>query len=153
MIWPNQPLHCEAYKRFGSAGDPLRWYISQPAKCGPLTSHFSRLPSDVRTNAPLRVPTNTRTRLIFHSFSSVVRPLQERTFNSDTAKAPSFASRFDWYPNLYTAHSGPRIEFLGVTLEKVRRLSICAGDLKAGSREPLVNGIQRFPEFGNMLAM
>src|SRR6266852_3317728 len=86
MICPNQPLHCEANSRFGSAGDPLTWYISQPANCGPLTSHFSRLPSDVRTNAPLRVPTNTRTRLIFHSFSSVVRPLQERTFNSDTAK-------------------------------------------------------------------
>src|SRR6266852_6967561 len=86
MIWPNQPLHCEAYKRFGSAGDPLRWYISQPAKCGPLTSHFSRLPSDVRTKAPLRVPANTRTRLIYHSFSSVVRPLQERTFYSGTAK-------------------------------------------------------------------
>src|SRR5579863_1307195 len=39
------------------------WYISQPAKCGPLMSHFSRFPSDARTNAPLRVPTNTRTLL------------------------------------------------------------------------------------------
>src|SRR5271166_1405732 len=64
MICPNQPLDCDAYSRFGSAGDPLMWYISQPAKCGPLTSHFSRLPSDVRTNAPLRVPTSTRTLLI-----------------------------------------------------------------------------------------
>src|SRR6266480_7588918 len=54
--------------RLGSAGDPLMWYISQPAKCGPLTSHFSRLPSDVRMNAPLRVPTNTRTLLIFSPF-------------------------------------------------------------------------------------
>src|SRR6267378_1637468 len=25
------------------------WYISQPAKCGPLTSHFSRLPTRTRT--------------------------------------------------------------------------------------------------------
>src|SRR5919198_1328483 len=25
MIWPNQPLVCDAYKRFGSAGEPLRW--------------------------------------------------------------------------------------------------------------------------------
>src|SRR6202030_1015483 len=33
-------------------------------KCGPLTSHFSRLPSDVRMNAPLRVPTRTRTPLM-----------------------------------------------------------------------------------------
>ena len=43
----------------GSAGDPLRWYISQPAKCGPLIFQRSRLPSDVRMNAPFRVPTNT----------------------------------------------------------------------------------------------
>src|SRR5580692_7290761 len=49
--------------RFGSAAEPLRWYISQPAKWGPLTSHFSRLPSDVRMNAPLRVPTRIRTLL------------------------------------------------------------------------------------------
>src|ERR1700724_2198872 len=61
---PNQPLDCDAYSRFGSTGDPLRWYISQPAKWGPLMSHFSRLPSDVRTNAPLRVPTSTRTLLM-----------------------------------------------------------------------------------------
>src|SRR5713226_607343 len=70
MICPNQPLHCDAYSRFGSAGDPLMWYISQPAKCGPLTSQRSRLPSDVRMNAPLRVPTNTRIPLIAHSYSS-----------------------------------------------------------------------------------
>src|SRR5216684_1679015 len=70
MICPNQPLHCDAYRRFGSAGDPLMWYISQPAKCGPLTSQRSRLPSDVRMNAPLRVPTNTRIPLIAHSYSS-----------------------------------------------------------------------------------
>src|SRR4029077_20886637 len=73
MICPNQPLHCDAYSRFGSAGDPLRWYISQPAKCGPLTSQRSRLPSDVRMNAPLRVPTNTRTPLISHSSSLVIK--------------------------------------------------------------------------------
>src|SRR6266404_3016708 len=70
MICPNQPLHGDAYRRFGSAGEPLRWYNSQPAKWGPLMSHFSRLPSDVRTNAPLRVPTNNRTALIVCSFSS-----------------------------------------------------------------------------------
>src|ERR1700740_3245495 len=64
MICPNHPLVCEAYIRFGSTGDPFRWYISQPAKCGPLTSHFSRLPSDVRINAPFLVPTSTRTPLI-----------------------------------------------------------------------------------------
>src|SRR5205085_2068318 len=61
---PNQPLDCEAYSRFGSTGEPLIWYISQPAKWGPLMSHCLRLASDVRINAPLRVPTNTRTPLI-----------------------------------------------------------------------------------------
>src|SRR6266403_4052740 len=55
--------------RFGSIGELFRWYISQPAKCGPLTSHFSRLPSEVRTNAPLRVPTSNRTVLISRSLS------------------------------------------------------------------------------------
>src|SRR6185369_7903673 len=64
MTCPNQPLHCDAYTRFGSTGDPLTWKISQPAKWGPLTSHFSRLPSEVRMKAPLRVPTSTRTLLI-----------------------------------------------------------------------------------------
>src|SRR5687768_4120802 len=64
MICPNQLLVCDAYSRFGSAGDPLRWYISHPPKCGPLTSHCLRVPSDVRTNAPLRVPTSNRTVLI-----------------------------------------------------------------------------------------
>src|SRR6266481_1250096 len=68
-ICPNQPLVCDAKIRFGSTGDPFRWYISQPAKCGPLTSHFSRLPSEVRTNAPLRVPTSNRTVLISRSLS------------------------------------------------------------------------------------
>src|SRR5271165_4635486 len=52
--------------RLGSTGDPFRWYISHPAKWGPLTSHFSRLPSDVSMNAPLRVPTRTRTPLMIH---------------------------------------------------------------------------------------
>src|SRR6266436_8142054 len=60
--------------RLGSTGEPLMWYISQPAKCGPLTSHFSRLPSDVRMNAPLRVPTRTRTPLIPRSFSFFIQP-------------------------------------------------------------------------------
>src|SRR5205814_6067683 len=45
--------------------------ISQPPKWGPLTSHFSRLPSELRINPPLRVPTSTRTLLIFRSFVSL----------------------------------------------------------------------------------
>ena len=40
------------------------WYTSQPAKWGPSTSHSCLLPSEVSTKAPLRVPTNNRTRLI-----------------------------------------------------------------------------------------
>src|SRR3972149_31416 len=68
MICPNQPLDCEAYSRFGSTGEPFRWYISQPAKWGPLMFHPSRFASDVRTNAPLRVPTSTRTPLMPYSF-------------------------------------------------------------------------------------
>src|SRR5437868_3771978 len=54
--------------RFGSTGDPFTWYISHPAKCGPLTSHLSRLPSAVRINAPFLVPTRTLTLLIAFSF-------------------------------------------------------------------------------------
>src|SRR5262249_8239258 len=68
---PNQPLHCDAYKRLGSTGEPFRWYISQPPKCGPSMSHRWRLPSDVKMNAPLRVPTRTRTPLIPSSLSSL----------------------------------------------------------------------------------
>src|SRR6266571_2314418 len=54
--------------RFGSTGEPLRWYNSQPAKCGPLTSQFWRLPSDFRMNAPFFVPTKTLTLLIALSY-------------------------------------------------------------------------------------
>src|SRR5271157_4619079 len=72
MIWPNQPLVWDAYNRLGSAGEPFTWYISQPAKCGPLTSHLSRLPSADRMNAPFFVPTSTRTPLIRRSFLLVV---------------------------------------------------------------------------------
>src|SRR5579862_4272056 len=59
-------------------------------------SHFSRLPSDVRTNAPLRVPTSTRTLLISRSpFSFVpsiwsrrsLRSLLLRQFFSQFARA------------------------------------------------------------------
>src|SRR6266576_3501951 len=87
MICPNQPLHCDAYSRWGSTGEPLTWYISQPAKWGPLTSHRSRLPSEVRTNAPLRVPTRTRTPLIRYSSLSFA-PAFARTFFT-RCKAPA----------------------------------------------------------------
>src|SRR3974377_1406831 len=52
--------------RLGSADEPFRWYISHPAKWGPLTFQSLRLPSEVRMNAPLRVPTSTRT--VFMNF-------------------------------------------------------------------------------------
>src|SRR3954470_19873421 len=57
--------------RFGSAGDPFRWSIPQPPQSGPSTFQSLRLPSAVRTNAPLRVPTSTRTPLISRLLSSV----------------------------------------------------------------------------------
>src|SRR3954452_23687692 len=69
MTWPCQPVDCEAYSRSGSTGEPFRWYISQPAKSGPSTFQSSRVPSDVRMNAPLRVPTRSLTPLIRTSFS------------------------------------------------------------------------------------
>src|SRR4051812_17328200 len=50
--------------RFGSAGEPFRWYISQPPKNGPSTFQSLRAPSALSTNAPLRVPTRTRTPLM-----------------------------------------------------------------------------------------
>src|SRR5690606_2979017 len=64
MICPNQALVCEAKIRSGSTGEPLRWYSSQPAQCGPSTLQFWRVQSEVRMKAPLRVPTSTRTLLI-----------------------------------------------------------------------------------------
>src|SRR5438094_9111186 len=54
-------------------GEPFRWYISQPPKWGPLTSHRSRFPSDSRTKAPFRVPTSTRSLLIAHSLCRGLR--------------------------------------------------------------------------------
>src|SRR5436190_22808975 len=74
MTWPCQPVDCEAYSRSGSAGDPLRWYISQPANSGPSTFQSSRVPSDVRTNAPFRVPTRSRTLLMDPLLLDLERP-------------------------------------------------------------------------------
>src|SRR5712692_8821217 len=62
-------------------------------------------------------------------------------------------SLLDWYPNLHTAHSGLRIEFLGVTLEEIRRTSGSAHHLKAGSRKPLVDSVQSLKQLRNMFAM
>src|ERR1700681_63820 len=99
--------------RLGSTGEPFRWYISQPAKCGPLTSHFSRLPSDVRTNAPLRVPTSTRTLLIFYSFR---------------------VSRLDRYPYFDISHSGSRVKLFAIAFEEVRCAGSRPGKFMAGRR-------------------
>ena len=48
MICPNQLLVCDAYSRFGSAGDPLRWYISHPPKSGPFTGEAGKLEDQLR---------------------------------------------------------------------------------------------------------
>src|SRR5262245_57890985 len=60
--------------RLGSAGEPFRWYSSQPPKKGPLTSHFWRLPSAVMIKAPFLVPTRTRTLLTACSFQFLPSP-------------------------------------------------------------------------------
>src|SRR6267142_2074503 len=154
MICPNQPLHCDAYRRFGSAGEPLRWYNSQPAKWGPLTSQRSRLPSDVRTNAPLRVPTSTRTPLIGHSSSFVLGRCKSVPLIPPPQNLISSPSRFDGYPNLHAASSGPGIEFLGVPLEEVGRISGSASDRMTRFRNPYVpDGIERFAQSGYVFTM
>src|SRR5438552_15003324 len=88
MTWPNQPVLAEAQIRFGSAGDPFRWYTSQPPKCGPVIDHFSRLPSEVSTNAPLRVPASTRTCVMPSTPSLVADVLLPDVFESGGRRAP-----------------------------------------------------------------
>ncbi len=46
--------------RFGSAGDPARWYISQPPKSGPLIAQSRRAPPEVAMNAPFWVPISSQ---------------------------------------------------------------------------------------------
>ena len=72
--------------------------IDLPAgEVGPLTSHRSRLPSDVRTNAPLRVPTSTRTPLIPHSSLSfprrAARGIVDRTGAKSTSRQYTLVTR------------------------------------------------------------
>ena len=40
------------------------WKTSHPSKNGPSTFQSCRIPSEVRMNAPYRVPTSTRTELM-----------------------------------------------------------------------------------------
>src|SRR5256885_8295713 len=86
--WPCHPVDWEAYSRFGSTGDAFRWYISHPANSGPSTFQSSRVPSDVRMNAPFRVPTRSRTPLI----DSLLLDL-ERPFSPMTTGGPRFRPR------------------------------------------------------------
>src|SRR5215472_3933089 len=53
-------------------------------------SHFSRLPSDVRTKAPLRVPTRTRTPLIFSPSPALSPQPQHKTAQLAVPNANSF---------------------------------------------------------------
>src|SRR6516164_3067813 len=96
--------------RLGSADEPFRWYISHPAKWGPLTFQSLRLPSEVRMNAPLRVPTSTRTVLMNfpHASESIIRC--ENLQNSvDSAQDQS---SIDWYNEAQKSRttSGPLSE-------------------------------------------
>src|SRR2546422_10707095 len=61
MTWPNHPLVCDAYRRFGSAGGSLLWEISPPPEGGAPPFQRSRFSSPVRMKAPLLAPTHTRT--------------------------------------------------------------------------------------------
>jgi len=67
MICPNQPLVCDAYSPVLINRRTFH-VINLPArKMRPSTFQSLRFSSDVRTNAPFRVPTNNRTLLIaFH---------------------------------------------------------------------------------------
>src|SRR2546426_6759515 len=72
-------------------------------------SHRSRLASDVRTNAPLRVPTSTRIPLILCSFQSFQR------FLADQGHTHSDAT---WHTHgrllpLYSRTGRPEIDSLG----------------------------------------
>src|SRR5437899_1844068 len=68
-------------------------------------SHFSRLPSDVSTNAPLRVPTSSRTLLIPHSLQNFSHPCRVSViilsdsvprFQAISTRVASVADRRDW---------------------------------------------------------
>src|SRR2546422_5945140 len=57
MTWPNHPLVCDAYRRFGSAGGPLLWENSPPPEGGAPAFPPSRVSSPVRNKGPLSGPT------------------------------------------------------------------------------------------------
>src|SRR6516165_6822801 len=81
--------------RLGSADEPFRWYISHPAKWGPSTFQSLRLPSEVRMNAPLRVPTSTRTLLMNFSPHARIDPLLRKS--AEFRGLRQFQSSIDWY--------------------------------------------------------
>src|SRR5215469_1863145 len=163
--------------RLGLAGDPFMWKISQPAKCGPLTVHFSRLPSAVRMNAPFLVPTSTRTLLMECSspfFQALLFTKRISRNQINFAKdRPRHAPRtwlpakrwerlgssasprgFDRYPDFHSAHTGARIEVFGVALEEIRRFAGPRSGLLAGFGVPLAaDGFDRLANPGNVPAM
>ena len=83
-VWHLEPSLTDPDTVYAGVEDAaLTWKISQPAKWGPLTSHRLRLSSDVRTNAPLRVPTSTRTPLIPYSFLSFAPVFGQRLLDDE----------------------------------------------------------------------
>src|SRR3954469_19960210 len=85
--------------RLGSAGEPLRGYISQPPPNGPSTFQSLRLPSAVRTNAPLRVPTRTRTPLMSHpSLSTPSSPYDDPPTGNSSFADPTCQALDDKSP-------------------------------------------------------
>src|SRR4051794_2047188 len=97
--------------RFGSAGEPLRWYISQPPQSGPSTCQSVRLPSAVSTNAPFRVPTKTRTPLICRSPSSMVfSPYDEPATGNSSSRSGAVPGERSAGEPLHQERPGLRLE-------------------------------------------
>src|SRR6516164_9673239 len=122
--------------RSGFTGEPLRWYISQPAKSGPLTVHFCRLPSEERMKAPLRVPTRTRTLLMGYSFGllaqvAVVRRMGSAEMDNHVPRIRTFLGSPVWWGEasaepVLSARQRPRPPDLGhhpLMVVRVARMS------------------------------
>src|SRR5262245_28739789 len=101
--------------------------MSHPPKRGPLTSHFFRLPSEVKIKAPLRVPTRTRTLLIGFLlewfFCAMIR--NESKVNNEDTYSDRFPGRMDirWVGDEgWRSISKPRTKRSGVS---GRRCNVC----------------------------
>src|SRR5215469_17276568 len=67
-------------------------------------SHCSRLPSEVSTNAPLRVPTSTRTPLIYTPVHGLAKPPRMATAS---LSHPADCHGLELLPTLSLSYDGP----------------------------------------------